>query len=66
VFFKKPKAPDDKLNSSQLIARFRGEVQDAIDTALDGRESDRGLCGEIERALRTQVEVIATRRLYMS
>ncbi len=64
MFFRKPK-PDDKLSSWQLVERFKGEVRDAIDAAIDGRHSDFALLRDVARALHAEAQIIEARRAVM-
>jgi hypothetical protein len=58
LFFRR-KPPADRLTNHQLVERFKGEVRDALDTAMDGRKWDRALKCDIERALRDAAQLLA-------
>jgi hypothetical protein len=60
--FWKSKPKPDKLNNWQLVERFKGEVRDALDAAMDGREGDRALRRDIERALSDAAQILAMQR----
>jgi hypothetical protein len=58
MFFRQPAV---ELNHQQIIERFRGEVRDAIDAAMDGR-IDRAVLSDIERELRDESQRLAIQR----
>jgi hypothetical protein len=61
MFFRKPK-PADKLTNAQLVSRLRGEIQDAVDNALENRQWDRALRYAVENELRDQSQRLAMQR----
>jgi hypothetical protein len=61
MFWNKSKRAD-KLTNAQLISRFRGEIQDAVANALEGRELDRALRYAVENELRDQSQRLALQR----
>ena len=63
MFFKKAQpALPDKLTTSQLVERFRGEVRDAIDAATEGRDDDWRLQHDLAQALKGAASAIDFRR----
>jgi hypothetical protein len=60
--FWKAKPKPDKLSNWQLVERFKGEVRDALDAAMEGREWDYALQRDVVRALRDAAQLIEMRR----